>query len=123
MLAQTFGCLRKNVFEGNNIRFDIKIMAYRAVVVPALFSGSELWTDYSRNLKVLEQYHQRCLRRPNGKRTIQEGIGHFENCHQEKADTRQKQCMERIATLMPNLTLPTTTFYTKCTRACRSRIS
>eukprot|EP00061_Rhincodon_typus_P004649 g23080.t1 len=38
-------------------------MVYRAVLVPALLYGSETWTVYSRLLKVLEQYHLRCLRK------------------------------------------------------------
>eukprot|EP00061_Rhincodon_typus_P005244 g24521.t1 len=36
-------------------------MVDRAVVVPALLYGSEMWTVYSRLLKVLEQYHPCCL--------------------------------------------------------------
>eukprot|EP00061_Rhincodon_typus_P010121 g34165.t1 len=47
-------CLRKRVFEDNNIRSDTKIVVYRAVVVPALLYASETWTVHSRNLRALE---------------------------------------------------------------------
>eukprot|EP00061_Rhincodon_typus_P017552 g46290.t1 len=53
-----FGHLRKRVFENNNIRSDIKLMVYTALVVPAFRYGSEIWTVYSRHFKALEQYRQ-----------------------------------------------------------------
>eukprot|EP00061_Rhincodon_typus_P007270 g28811.t1 len=52
--SAAFSCLRKRVFEDNNIRSDTKIMVYRAVLVPALLYGSETWTAYSRHVKALE---------------------------------------------------------------------
>uniref|UniRef100_UPI00398ED352 protein ABHD14A isoform X1 n=2 Tax=Pristiophorus japonicus TaxID=55135 RepID=UPI00398ED352 len=38
-------------------------MVDRTVVIPALLYGSETWTMYSRHLKSLEKYHQRCRRK------------------------------------------------------------
>eukprot|EP00061_Rhincodon_typus_P010860 g35459.t1 len=56
-----FGRLRKRVFEDNNIRSNTKIMVYTAVVIPLLLYVSEMWTVYSRHLKVHGQYNQHCL--------------------------------------------------------------
>eukprot|EP00061_Rhincodon_typus_P004418 g22520.t1 len=48
------------MFENNNIRSKAKL---RAVVILALLFGPEIWTVYSRHLKMLERYHQHCLRK------------------------------------------------------------
>ena len=37
-------------------------MIETAVVLSALLYGCETWTSYRRHIKVLEQFHQRCLR-------------------------------------------------------------
>ena len=57
-----FGHLRKRVFQDHDIRTDIKMLVYKAVVIPALLYASETWTTYRRHLKALEKFHQRCLR-------------------------------------------------------------
>eukprot|EP00061_Rhincodon_typus_P014668 g41840.t1 len=49
--STAFSRLKKRVFKDNNIRADTKIMVYRAVVVPTLLDGSEMWTVYSRHFK------------------------------------------------------------------------
>eukprot|EP00061_Rhincodon_typus_P011923 g37302.t1 len=61
--STAFGRLGKREFENNNNRSDTKIMVYRAVMVLAILYSPETWTVYSKHLKVLEQYHQCCLRK------------------------------------------------------------
>ena len=39
-----------------------KIKVYRAVVIPTLIYGAETWTLYRRQMRLLERFHQRCLR-------------------------------------------------------------
>uniref|UniRef100_UPI00398EC309 tubulin-specific chaperone C isoform X1 n=1 Tax=Pristiophorus japonicus TaxID=55135 RepID=UPI00398EC309 len=58
--SAAFGLLRKRVFEDQALKSS-KLTVYRAVVIPALLYGSETETMYSRHLKSLEKYHQRCL--------------------------------------------------------------
>ena len=58
-----FGRLRTRVFDNRDIYINTKIKVYRAIILPSLLYGSEAWTTYSRHLKSLEKYHQRCLRR------------------------------------------------------------
>ncbi len=58
-----FSRLRKRVFDNRNLQPKTKILVYKAVVLPTLLYGSETWTTYSRHLKALEAYHQRCLRK------------------------------------------------------------
>ena len=57
-----FGKLRKRVFDDRDLRTNIKIRVYQAIVLPTLLYGSETWTTYRRNIKGLEQFHQRSLR-------------------------------------------------------------
>ena len=58
-----FGRLRTRVFDNRDIYINTKIKVYKAIILPTLLYGSEAWTTYSRHLKSLEKYHQRCLRR------------------------------------------------------------
>ena len=58
-----FGRLRTRVFDNRDIYINTKINVYKAIILPTLLYGSEAWTTYSRHLKSLEKYHQRCLRR------------------------------------------------------------
>ena len=58
----SFGRLQKRVWTERGIRTDTKCAVYRAVVLTALLYGCEAWTLYSRHVKLLEQFHQRCLR-------------------------------------------------------------
>ncbi|KAJ8414429.1 hypothetical protein AAFF_G00052990 [Aldrovandia affinis] len=58
-----FARLRKRVFEDRDIQTKTKLLVYEAVVLPSLLYGAESWTTYSRHMKALEQYHQRCLRK------------------------------------------------------------
>ena len=58
----SFGRLHKRVWKERGLRVDTKCAVYRAVVLTALLYGCESWTLYSRHVKLLEQFHQRCLR-------------------------------------------------------------
>ena len=58
----SFGRLRKRVWKERGLRQDTKCSVYRAVVLTALLYGCEAWTLYSSHVKLLEQFHQRCLR-------------------------------------------------------------
>ena len=57
-----YGRLRHRVFQNRDIRTDTKMAVYKAVVLPTLLYASETWTTYRRHLKILEKFHQRCLR-------------------------------------------------------------
>ncbi|KAL7834458.1 hypothetical protein SRHO_G00287050 [Serrasalmus rhombeus] len=61
--SRAFSRLRKRVFENRDLQSKTKILVYKAVVLPTLLYASEAWTTYSRHLKALETYHQRCLRK------------------------------------------------------------
>ena len=39
-----------------------KIQVYKAVVVPTLLYGAETWVLYRKQIRLLGQFHQRCLR-------------------------------------------------------------
>jgi len=48
--------------EQNNLKKDTKINVYKAVMLTTLLYGAESWVIYRRHLRLIERYHQRCLR-------------------------------------------------------------
>ena len=58
-----YGRLRTRVFENHDLTLSTKIMVYHAVVISALLYGSEAWTLYQRQVKLLEQFHMKSLRK------------------------------------------------------------
>ncbi|XP_061904777.1 uncharacterized protein LOC133650969 [Entelurus aequoreus] len=61
--STAFGRMAKRLWRIHGIRLSTKIAVYRAVVLSALLYCCETWTTYRRHIKLLEQFHQRCLRR------------------------------------------------------------
>ena len=60
--TSSFGRLSKRVWQSHSLRLSTKIQVYRAVVVPTLLFGAEIWVLYRKQIRLLEQFHQRCLR-------------------------------------------------------------
>ncbi|CAH1266638.1 Hypp3464 [Branchiostoma lanceolatum] len=60
--SSAFGRLQKRVWKSHSLRLATKILVYRAVVVTTLLYGSEAWVLYRKQVKLLERFHQRCLR-------------------------------------------------------------
>ena len=60
--SSSFGHLAKRVWQDHSLRLSTKLKVYQAVVIPTLLYGSETWTLYKRQLRILERFHQRCLR-------------------------------------------------------------
>ena len=50
------------MWNNRHLRIITKISVYRAVVLTTLLYGSESWVTYRNHLKLLERFHQRCLR-------------------------------------------------------------
>jgi len=61
--SQAFGRLSKRLWDDHGIRLDTKISVYVAAILPILLYGCESWTLYRRNIRKLDQFHMRCLRR------------------------------------------------------------
>ncbi|RVE73868.1 hypothetical protein OJAV_G00035550 [Oryzias javanicus] len=57
-----FGRLHSRMWNNKHLKRPTKISVYRAVVVTTLLYGSESWVTYQHHLRVLERFHQRCLR-------------------------------------------------------------
>ena len=58
----SFGRLSKKVWQSQSLLLSAKILVYRAVVVPTLLYGAETWVLYRKQIRLLEWFHQRCLR-------------------------------------------------------------
>jgi len=57
-----FGRLYKRVWNNRQLKKGTKISVYRAVILTTLLYGSESWVTYRHHLRLLERFHQRCLR-------------------------------------------------------------
>ena len=61
--TRAYGRLSSKVFHNKNITLSTKIMVYNAVVLSSLLYGSETWTLYHHQTRMLESFHMRSLRR------------------------------------------------------------
>ena len=62
MLAQSQQFSWKTVKESMALRLYTKIQVYSAVVVPTLLYSAETWVRHQKQIRLLERFHQRCLR-------------------------------------------------------------
>lgn len=60
--SSAFGKLYKRVWKNNHLKMSTKVSVYEAVVLTTLLYGSESWVLYQHHLRLLERFHQRCLR-------------------------------------------------------------
>ena len=60
--SSSFGRLSKRVWQSHSLRLSTKIQVCRVVVVPTLLYGADTWVLYRKQIKLLERFHQRCLR-------------------------------------------------------------
>ena len=60
--SAAFGRLQKRVFKNHSLSIPTKIAVYNAIVVSTLLYGSESWVLYRKHIRLLERFHQRCLR-------------------------------------------------------------
>ena len=58
----SFGRLYKRVWNNKCLKCKTKIRVYRAVVLTTLLFSSETWVIYRSHIRLLERFHQRCLR-------------------------------------------------------------
>ena len=60
--SSSFERLPKRVWQSHLLRLSTKLQVYRAVVVTTLLYGAETWVLYRKQIRLLERFHQRCLR-------------------------------------------------------------
>ena len=60
--SSSFGSLSKRAWQSHSLRLSTKIQVSRAVVIPTLLYGAETWVLYRKQIRLLERFHQRCLR-------------------------------------------------------------
>ena len=61
--SAAFGQLKDRVYLNRNLKLATKIKVYHAIVISILLYGCETWTVYSKQLKLLNTFHLRCLRK------------------------------------------------------------
>ena len=62
----SFGRLWTRVWRERGIKLPTKLAVYRAVVMTSLLYGCETWALFRKQLKTLDQFHLRCLRKIMG---------------------------------------------------------
>ena len=60
--SRSFSALNKHVRSKHGIKLYTKIIVYKICVLTALLYASETWTIHKHQLKLIEGFHQRCLR-------------------------------------------------------------
>ena len=60
--SSSFGRLSKKVWQSHSLCLSTEIQVYRAVVIPTLLYGAETRVLYSKQIRLLEQFHQCYLR-------------------------------------------------------------
>ncbi|KAG7305516.1 hypothetical protein JYU34_009592 [Plutella xylostella] len=60
--SAAFGKLRSKVFRSHDIKLKTKVSVYMAIVLPNLLYSSETWCPYRKHIRMLDQFHLRCLR-------------------------------------------------------------
>ena len=60
--SSSFGRLSKRVWLSQSVRLSTKIEVYRAVAILTLLYDAEIWVVYRKQIRLLERFHQRCLR-------------------------------------------------------------
>ena len=60
--SSSFVRLSKRVWQNHSLHLSVRNQVYRAVVVPALLNDAETWVLYRKQIRLLERFHQRCLR-------------------------------------------------------------
>ena len=61
--ANAFGVLSWCIWRKTNISIPTKIRLFRTLILPVLLYGSEYWTILQDDMKKLEVFQMRCLRR------------------------------------------------------------
>ena len=54
--------LYRRVWKSNNLKKDLKINFYKVVMLKTLLYSSQSWVTYRRHLRLIDRYHQRCLK-------------------------------------------------------------
>ena len=60
--SSSFGRLSKTAWQSHLLCLSTKIQVYRAILVPTLLYDAETWTLCQKQIKLLEWFHQHCLR-------------------------------------------------------------
>ena len=60
--SSSFGRLSKIVWQSRSLRLSTTIQVYRADVISNLLYGAETCVLYRKQIRLLDQFHQRCSR-------------------------------------------------------------
>ena len=60
--SKSIGRLHSRIFDNHHLALSTKIRIYDAICLSVLLYGSETWTLYPRQMRMLEKWHMRALR-------------------------------------------------------------
>ena len=89
MLTTASPKLQKHVWQNHSLHLTTKIQVYKTAVLITLLYGAKTWVLYRKQMKLLERFHQRCLRSILGSGRL---------CHQRGGPGESKYHKHRIHT-------------------------
>ena len=122
--ASTFGSLQKRVWNNRKLSIKTKVNVYNACILTALLYGSEGWTTYAHQLRRLNGFHCRCLRKILGIKWY-DGVTNVEVLARANSDSIHTQLSKRRlrwighVKRMDNHRLPKKIFYGEIKRGKR----
>ncbi|KAI8490084.1 hypothetical protein Bbelb_321540 [Branchiostoma belcheri] len=125
LASASFGSLSNRVFLNKDLTTKTKVAVYRAICLSILLYACETWTTYRRHIRMLEQFHTRCLQRILGLKWWHK-VPHGEirrRAHVEPLETLLLQRQLRWAghvIRMPGNRLPRHILYGELTNGSRS---
>ena len=61
--SATFGCLSRRLWNTRDVHLSTKLAVYKVAIIPVLLYNCETWTMYRRQIRQLDSFDMRCLRR------------------------------------------------------------
>ena len=70
--SRAFACLRSAIFHNKQLSMATKREVYKAVVLPTLLYGAEMWTVKADSVRRMRGFHNRCIRSMLGVSRLQQ---------------------------------------------------
>ena len=124
--ATTFGKLTQRVWANRRLTLRTKVLVYRSCVLTTLLYASETWVIYAKQVRRLNSFHMRCLRKIMGI-SWQDKVSNVEilqktglQSMQTMLDTKRLRWLGHVERMCPNR-IPKQVLYGELSQGARKR--